>query len=367
MNHSGTEQNKPQVPSPFSCTFSPNLPELLSQMQCTIVLSTFQAGKVIFISPKNELELVQLPRTFMRPMGIAIDENRMAIATAAEVVYFKSSKDLAKQYPKNPGVYDDIWIPRAQYITGPVDIHDLHFGNNDLWAVNTSFSCLSKIGSEYSFDPVWRPNFISQLTGEDRCHLNGLAMHQGEPKYLSALGHTNEANGWRENIVKGGILIDYNTKEVIAEGLAMPHSPRVYDDKLYVLLSAEEKLVCVDPNTGKQDDVCHIGGFVRGMCRYLDYVFIATSKLRKNSSAFRHLKIADKADVASVTIIHLPTGARVANLTYLASVDEIYDIQILPATTRPNILNTHTDQYKQALMLPNQNYWSQQKKEEDKS
>ncbi len=313
-----------KVPPPFSCSYTPNIPELLSQLNCTIAISTFQAGKIIFISPKNDLELVQLPRSFNRPMGIAMGQSELAVSTFHEVLYYRSSQDLALSYPDNPGVYDEMWIPRARYHTGPIDIHDLHFGADKLYAVNTSFSCLCTIGPKYSFEPIWQPSFITDLTSEDRCHLNGLAMDaNGRPAFLTALGRSNTAQGWRENITAGGILIDYESKEVVLEGLAMPHTPRIYDGKLYVLLSAEEKLVCVDTAAGTYEDVCHIGGFVRGMARHQDHLFVATSRLRKNSSTFRHLNIADKADKAKISVIHLPTGAMVGSLVYHNSVDEI--------------------------------------------
>ncbi len=344
--------------APFSCVYSPNLPELLMQLNCTIAISTFQAGKVLFISPKNEEELVLLPRTFYKAMGIAIEEDKMAIATKSEVIVLKNSPQLAASYPKKPNTYDALYTPRLTYYTGMVDIHDLHFGADKLWAVNTSFSCLCSIDEVYSFTPQWKPHFITNLASEDRCHLNGLAMENGRPRYISALGKSDKPSGWRENIVKGGILMDVESNEVIANGLAMPHTPRIWDDKLYLLLSAGQRLVCLDPQNGKYETVTHIPGFVRGMAKYGDYVFVGTSKLRKNSSTFRHLEIAESANEAAITIIHLPTGAKVGKLTFRASVDELYDIQILPNMIRPNIINTYGNTHEQSLVIPNHTFWS---------
>ncbi|MBK6484664.1 MAG: hypothetical protein KBF32_00085 [Chitinophagales bacterium] len=44
------------VPSfaPFRCTFSPQLPELLLKLNCSIAITTYQAGKLVFISPADE-------------------------------------------------------------------------------------------------------------------------------------------------------------------------------------------------------------------------------------------------------------------------------------------------------------------------
>lgn len=343
---------------PFSCQFTPNLPELLQELNCTLAITTFQAGKVIFISPRNGEELIQLPRTFHKAMGIAVKEDRMAIATKSEIILLRNSPKLGHSYPKKPNTYDSFWYPQATFYTGAVDIHDLHFGKNEIWAINTSFSCLCTIDSYNSFTPYWKPSFISHLVSEDRCHLNGLAMEEEQPKYVSALGTGNSFQSWRENIVKGGVLIEVSSNEIVASELPMPHSPRMYNGKLYVLLSAAEQLVCVDPQTGKYDTVAHIPGFVRGMDKIGEYLFIATSKLRKNSSTFKHLKIADKAAAVTITVIHLPTGARTGMLTYTATVDEIYDVKILEHTQRPNIINTYSDIHHQGLITPHSTFWA---------
>jgi hypothetical protein len=39
--------------APFSCTYSPQIPELLQKLNCSLAITTYQAGKVIFISPKD--------------------------------------------------------------------------------------------------------------------------------------------------------------------------------------------------------------------------------------------------------------------------------------------------------------------------
>lgn len=345
--------------APFSCTYTPNLPELLTRLDCSIVISTFQAGKVVLISPENEEQVVQLVRDFNKPMGMAFKDDWMAIATEKEVILLRDSPDLAKTFPHAPQVYDHFYFPRATYYTGSVDIHDLHFGlNGELWAINTSFSALCTVGNDYSFSVNWKPHFISALGVGDRCHLNGLAMKDGEPAYVSALGNGDSPQSWRENITTGGVIVDVKSNETVITGLAMPHTPRVYDGKLYCLLSAAQQLVCIDVETGTYEVVAQIPGFVRGMDRIGDYLFIATSKLRKNSSTFRHLEVANVADKASIVLLHLPTGSIVSRLEYQMSVDEIYDIQIIAGSKRPNIFNTSTDAHHSALHLPNATFWA---------
>ena len=343
---------------PFSCTYSPNVPELLHQLHCTLAISTYQAGKVVFISAKDNEKLVQLPRTFHKAMGIGLSGPKMALATMDEVLVLVNSPDLAAHYPKQPNTYDALFMPRAAYFTGGIDIHDIDFGGDTMYAVNTSFSCIIKIDDNYSFTPVWKPPFITNLASEDRCHLNGMALENERPKYVTAFNQGNTFQSWREEVTTGGILMDIETNELVATGLAMPHSPRLFDGKLYLLLSATGELIQIDRQSGKYEVVNKLKGFVRGLARYGDYVFIGLSRLRKNSSTFAKLEIADQAQEAGISILHLPTGAQVGYIQYHSSVEEIYDVQILPNMIRPGILNTLKPEYKMGLSTPDTTYWA---------
>ncbi|MGB0839199.1 MAG: TIGR03032 family protein [Chitinophagales bacterium] len=348
-----------QPPAPFTCSYTPNLPELLQQLNCTLVISTYQAGKVIFISPKDQHSLLQLPRTFSKAMGIALEKNKMAIACKDEVVVLANAPQLARFYPRKPNTYDALFMPRATYHTGALDVHDLDWGaKNTLLGINTAFSCIIQIDDNFSFKPIWKPPFISKITSEDRCHLNGMTLQNGRPKYVTAFNKGNTPQSWRSEVTTGGILMDVDTNEIVAENLPMPHSPRLFGKDLYVLLSATGELVKMDVQTGKYQVVNRLKGFVRGLAKIGDYAFIGLSRLRKNSSTFAQLKIADQALSAGIAVVHLPTGALVGELKYQASVDEIYDVQILPNILRPNILNTLKPDYKMGLTTPQTTYWA---------
>ena len=346
--------------APFSCQYTPQVPQLLQQLNCSIGISTYQAGKVIFISAKDENSLIQLPRNFEKAMGIAEDnlKDKIAIACKDEVIVFRNSTDLAKFYPKSPNKYDALYLPRNTFHTGAIDIHDLNFGKNgELYAVNTLFSTIVKIDDDYNFTPYWTPNFINKIVAEDRCHLNGMAMKDGKPRYATAFNKGNTPQSWRKKIIESGIIIDVVNNNIITDGLAMPHTPRIFNNELYVLLSAIGELVKVNTNDGSYETIIKIDGFVRGMSLHNDYLFIGLSKLRKNSSTFGKLAFAEKAREAGIVILHLPTKSIVGKLTYLTSLDEIYDIHILANKIRPNILNTLKDDHKNGLMIPNSTFW----------
>jgi uncharacterized protein (TIGR03032 family) len=346
--------------TPFSATYSPQIPELLILLQCSIALTTYQAGKLVLISPnQNKESLITLPRSFHKPMGMAIEGNNLAIASKDEVILLENSPELAQHYPGNPNTYDTLWLPRVTFYTGQVDMHDIAFGHDGIYAVNTSFSCICKVDGNYNFKPIWQPHFIDSLVSEDRCHLNGMVMINGKPKYVTALGSGNSMQSWRADIVAGGVLMDIEQNEILLQGLSMPHSPKWYNNELYFLQSANGTLSRFDFSKQQAIPLKKFDGFCRGLSIHQDYAFIGFSKLRKNSSTFAKLSFSDQANFAGIKIIHLPTLAEVGEIRYQTSVDEIYEVMVLPNTLRPNVLNTMNEVHKQALAIPGATFWAQ--------
>ncbi len=344
--------------APFSCSYTPNFPELLHALNCAIALSTYQANKVVFLSAPTPEKMVQLPRTFNKAMGISVRDDKLAVATIDELVILKNTPSLALKYPNQPNTYDSLFVPRTSYHTGQLDLHDVEWGAAGLWAVNTRFSCLSLITDAYSFEPQWKPHFISKLLPEDRCHLNGMAMANGAPKYVSALGQGDVAGSWRENKTGGGVIMDVDSNEIVVSGLGMPHTPRIYNGQLYCLLSATGELIKIDVEKGSYEVVNQFNGFVRGMCLVGDHLFIGLSKLRTTSSAFRDLPIAKKSLFCGVMVLHLPTGSIVAKLQYHNSVEELYDVQMIPNTRRPGIVSPAQEVHRRAVVTPETSFWA---------
>lgn len=349
-----------QLAPPFSCTYSPNVAELLIQLNCSLALTTYQAGKLIFLSPDGDNAMRQLPRDFDKAMGLAIKGNRMALATKQEVVVLANAPELAMGYPTKPNFYDAFYVPRATYYTGEVDMHDMDWDKNgQLWGVNTLFSCLVRIDDTYSFQPRWTPPFIKSIESSDFCHLNGMAMVDEMPRFVTMFGQTNTPKGWRKGIETNGLIMDITSNEVVCAALSMPHSPRWFDGQLYCLLSATGELIEVDTSSGKYQVITRLKGFVRGMAKRGDYLFIGLSRLRQNASVFRDLPISKDAIHCGIEIIHLPTGANVGHIRYQQSVEEIYDVQIIPNALRPGILNHTSAMHRFALHTPEGAYWAQ--------
>ena len=132
--------------------------------------------------------------------------------------------------------------------TGELDAHDVGLlADGRIVFVNTLYNCLATASDRHSFAPLWKPPFISKIVKEDRCHLNGLAMADGVPRYVTAVSKSDTIDGWRDRRADGGIVIDVRYRQGVIGGLSMPHSPRLYGGKLWVLNSGTGELGWVDP------------------------------------------------------------------------------------------------------------------------
>jgi len=332
---------------------------MLSALGVTLALSTYQAGKVILISARGG-ELTQLPRSFDKPMGLAVDGSRLAVATRREVVVLADAPCLAPAYAGSAGTYDALYLPRAVYFVGETDIHDLAWVGGDLLAACTRFSCLARIDDRHSFAPVWQPPFVTDLTPDDRCHLNGFAVSPTGIAYATALGRGDSAFGWRAEKATGGVLLSVPDGEVVLSGLCMPHSPRLIDGELFVLNAGAGEVLKVDPVAGRSEVIARLPGFLRGVAVVGDLMFIGLSRLRDGRS-FGGLPLETAGDpdalVCGVAAINHRSGRVLGMLRYTADVHEIYDVAVLPGRVRPGILGIADDRHRSGLSMPDQGFW----------
>lgn len=344
---------------PFTCKPSPNFAELLTQFEGSIALSTFQAGKLCILSAKDEHFCSSLLRTFPNCMGFDILEDELVISSANALCFFKNQPSLQESYPFGNGKYDAIFHEFRRELTGRIDAHDVVLTKSAAYIVYTHGNAVYK-SKDGVLKEFWKPPFIQNNALEDRCHINGLCMVNEQPKYVSMLGTQNEKDSWRKTLPTGGAIMDIETNEFVIQDLSMPHSPRMYNNQLLVLESARECLVAIDLETGTKTDIANIPGFLRGMHIVGDYAIIGSSKLRKNSSIFNGLPIANKNIKAGVYIVYIPTGAIVGHSLYENTVDEIFEVKRLPFK-KPNVLPYGSKQHTAVTIFEQTAYWQQLK------
>jgi uncharacterized protein (TIGR03032 family) len=269
-------------------------------------------------------------------MGLAIRDRRVALGCRNQVWEFRNAPAIAPLV-EPAGRHDACFVPRTSHVTGDICVHELAWAREELWAVNTRFSCLCTLDPDYSFVPRWRPPFVSALAAEDRCHLNGLCMADGQPRYATALGRTDTPQGWRDGKAEGGVLLDVATGEPVATGLSMPHSPRLHDGKLWLLESGKGELNVVDPQSGRVDVVAQLPGFTRGLAFAGPLAFVGLSQVRESVFGGIPLsrRIQDRA--CGLWVVDTRSGRTVAFLRFEDAVQELFDVQLLPGITFPHL------------------------------
>jgi uncharacterized protein (TIGR03032 family) len=324
----GSESSPSMREVRYECTN--NFAAILSQLGISLLVSTYQAGKLVVLGTHaGRLSLGF--HNFQRAMGVAVDGDRMAVGTTEEVWTLLSAKQIAPHLESGVA-YDECFLTRSCSFTGAIQGHEMAWIGNELWVVNTLFSCLCTLDEQHSFVPRWRPKFISALAAEDRCHLNGLAVEDGKPRYVTALGETDTPGGWRPGKATGGCLIEIDSGEVITRGLAMPHSPRVHYHRVWLLNSGEGQLVEVDTTSGSLTTIAELPGYTRGLALHGGLAFVGLSKIRERST-FGGLPLQSRhAELTcGVAVVELATGQVVSTFEFHSGVEEIFDVQIVPS------------------------------------
>ena len=344
----------PVNPAELGSVFTTNLPQILRELRASLLVTTYQTGKLIVV--RHDAQSINTYFVGVRkPMGLAADAARLVVGTETGIREFRNVPDVSARLDP-PGRHDAVYVFRSHHVTGDIDIHEMALGTRgELWFVNTRFSCLCTLEREHSFAPRWRPNFITGLSPEDRCHLNGLAMADGEPRWLTALGASDSVQGWRANKKDGGVLIDFATGDVVARGLSMPHSPRWHRERLWVLESGRGSLAVVDPATGAVETVARVPGFTRGLSFLGPLAFIGLSQLRE-TNAFTDIPITDEnADrMSGVWVVNIETGRTIAFLKFSGAVQEIFAVHALAGSAYPEILEEDSDLLKTTYVLPDE-------------
>ena len=250
-------------------------------------------------------------------------------------------------------MHDACYLPRSAHVTGDIGVHEIAWAGDELWIVSTRFSCLATLDDDYSFVPRWRPPFITALAAEDRCHLNGLAMRDGRPVFVTALGETDTPGGWRPAKPHGGIIMEIASGELVTHGLSMPHSPRWHESRLWVLESGTGSVVLVDQTTGRPEAVVQLPGFTRGWALVGPYAFVGLSKIRP-TSAMDGVPIAERRDElkCGVAVVDLHRGACIGMLDFQTAIEEIFDVQILAGLRFPEVIGFQKETVDHTFVVP---------------
>lgn len=343
------------IVNPFQLHFSADFRLWLAQQGMSLALTTYEGGKLILLGPGLEGGTVVTERNFERCMALHVEDNKnIWVSTQHHVWQLENGVDEGKQI----NGWDRIYLPRKSYVTGGVDVHDLAIDKDErLLGVITQYNCIAEIGgTKGSFSPYWRPPFISAILSEDRCHLNGFCLDEKKrPAYVSIVGQSDVFDGWREHKQNGGIIMNLQTNDIVAHGLSMPHTPRIYDGKLWFLEAGRGWLCRLDTKSGKVEKLLWRPGFLRGLRFHGKYAFLCSSAPR--DTTFGNLPLQDelaKRNVqpqCSLDVIDLEKMEVAHSLVITGFVKELYDVALLPACRQPLLYGIHGEDVRKIVVL----------------
>lgn len=325
----------------------------LYEQKASLAFTTYQSGKLFLIGMNEDGRLSIFERTFNRCMGLWGNGQTLYMSTLYQLWRFENVLDPGA----NANGYDRLYVPRVAWTTGDVDAHDVVVdGQGRVVFVNTLFSCLATVSERFSFVPLWKPPFVTRFAAEDRCHLNGLALADGVPAYVTAVSRSDAHEAWRDHRRDGGLVMDVRTNDVIAEGLSMPHSPRMHQGKLWLLDSGNGDFGYVDLAKGRFEPVAFCPGYARGLAFIGDFAVVGLSRPRENKT-FSGLALDERLREKNIDsrcqlqVIDLKRGDVVHALRIEGIVQELYDVVVLPGVRKPTALGFKSDEIRRVLSV----------------
>jgi uncharacterized protein (TIGR03032 family) len=325
----------------------------LAEQHISLAFTTYQAGKLFLLGRHPDNRLAVFERTFDRCMGLWADGQTLWMSGRYQLWRFANTLRQGETYQG----HDRLYVPRVGFTTGDLDVHDLavdHSGR--ILFVATLFGCLATLSERYSFTPLWRPPFLSKLAAEDRCHLNGLALEDGVPRYVTVVSTSDVADGWRDRRSDGGCVLEVPSGKIVARGLSMPHSPRLYRGLLWLLNSGTGTLGNIDSSTGVFVPLAFCPGYLRGLAFTGDYAVVGLSRPRHDKT-FTGLALDQELQRRSAEprcglhVIDLRTGDSPHWLRIEGLVSELYDVAVVPGVVKPMALGFKTDEIQRILAV----------------
>jgi uncharacterized protein (TIGR03032 family) len=334
-------------------TGSPHLSIWLAEQQVSLAFTTYQTGKLFLLGRHPEGRLAVFERTFNRAMGLWADGQTLWMSTLYQLWRFENLLRPGELYQE----HDRLYVPKMANTTGDLDIHDVAIDTTGRpLFVATRFGCIATLSDRASFTPLWRPPFLSKLAAEDRCHLNGLALADGRPRYATAVSTSDVIDGWRDRRQSGGVVMEIPEGRVITSGLSMPHSPRLYRGRLWLHNSGTGHFGSIDPGEGRFESLTFCPGYLRGLTFVGDYAVVGLSRPRDHKT-FGGLEL--EAELAKrsadprcgLLIIDLRNGNVAHWLRVEGLVRELYDVAVLPQVRRPMALGFKTDEIQRTIAI----------------
>jgi uncharacterized protein (TIGR03032 family) len=337
-------------PDKVRLVHSPNMAAWLLSQQVSLAYTSYATGRLIVVGVEPGGRLFFNEQNYTRAMGLHYSGDELFVASLYQIWRLCNVLQPG-EFANN--AFDCVLVPREASTTGYLDVHELSLdaARRPLF-INTRYSCLATTDSRFSFQPIWWPPFISELAPQDRCHLNGIAVQDGVPRYATAFSTTDVESGWRAAPGDAGVLIDVQTGKILSEGLYMPHSPRIHDGATWLLESGRGWLVRIDPVSGEKVDIAFCPGYVRGLAFHQDFAIVAVSKARQNSETLplhRELAKYDAEPWCAILVVDLKQRLICNFIRYETEITELFDVAVMPGIRNPMTIGPATEEILTAI------------------
>ncbi|WP_346775464.1 TIGR03032 family protein [Sphingomonas sp. G-3-2-10] len=330
-------QGRDYDPAGTNIRITPGLAKWMLANACSLAFTSYQTGQLFLAGVAPDGRIAFSEQNYARATGLHFADRTLSVASMFQLW---TLRDMLRPGHFANNAHDAVFVPRGAQTVNYLDLHELGMeASGRLVFTNSRYSCLATIDETYSFQPLWKPSFISALAPEDRCHLNGMAITDGTVRYVTAFGTTDSKDGWRANKESGGILIDVPSGEIVATGLSMPHSPRVHEGAVWLLDSGRGWIVRIDPVSGKREDVAFCPGFLRGLSFHNGHALVTISKARHDDFGTLPIEaeLAKRSAAAAcgVMVVDLAKGEVVESIGFEGAITELFDVTVLPGIRNP--------------------------------
>ena len=337
----GPEATKPGT---TNITVSRGFNGWLRTHNLSLAFTSYQTGQLFLVGshPNGTVSFNQ--QNFSRAMGVCWKPGRLYVGSLFQLWRLEN---MLRPGEIGNKAFDAVLVPRNAQTTGDVDIHEVGIDSEGrVIFVNTKYSCLATLDLTHSFKPIWKPSFISKLAPEDRCHLNGLAMDQGRPRFVTAVSRSDVLSGWRERRHEGGVLIDVEANRIVTDQLSMPHSPRVVGESVIALDSGRGQIIRIDPKSGAKTDIAFCPGFLRGLAIHDGHAIVTVSKPRNGTFngllLDAEMSARDADPWCGVMIVNMASGDIVEWIKLDGHITELFDVVAMPGVRCPMALGPQT-------------------------
>ena len=308
---------------------SKNINNFFLDNNLSFLVSSHENGQVIALGVENN-DFSYHSYRCAKPMGIAVTPDRLLVVADDSIKYFVLSqyRDCdSHDIQKKLGLH---FIASHSRYLGKIDCHEIAIVGDLIIFANTKFNCLSKVDDRFHFVPIWKPDFIDKIIYQDRCHLNGFTYDSVSNLgfFVTSHGQKNTFKSWNDEINPlQGCLLHSEFGCMLNENLSMPHSPRIWRDKVLFCNSGFGTLDIYNIKTGLHQSILKLPGFTRGLVVVGNYAVVGFSKARERSF-FKNLPISGSNGNAGtlkcgLAVVDLLQFKVIHGIEFISSVNEI--------------------------------------------